>query len=111
MLTESGRRSDFAGLRQRHRALGFRRRWGFAPPPAWSDWVGYEVLLEEIERSGLDRLDGDVLEIGAFLGGGAAKLCGWVARRSPHKRGIGVDVFGPRFHSTTTVAGRAMHEL
>jgi len=73
--------------------------------------VGYEVLLEEIERSGLDRLDGDVLEIGAFLGGGTAKLCGWFARRSPHKRVIVVDVFDPGFDSTTTVEGWAMHEL
>ncbi len=48
-------------LRARARALRFRRRWGFAPPPPWSDWVGYEVLLEEIERFGLDRVDGDVL--------------------------------------------------
>jgi SAM-dependent methyltransferase len=93
------------------RALRFRRRWGFAPPPQWSDWVGYEVLLEEIERFGLDRLDGDVLEIGAFLGGGSAKLSGWFGLRSPQKRVIVVDVFDPNFDSTTTVEGWAMHDL
>jgi hypothetical protein len=73
--------------------------------------VGYEVLLEEIERFGLDRVDGDVLEIGAFLGGGTAKLCGWFAPRSPDKRVISVDVFDPTFDPTTTLAGWTMHEL
>lgn len=98
-------------LRARAGAARFRRRWGFAPPPAWSDWVGYEVLLEEIERHGLDRLEGDVLEIGAFLGGGTAKLCGWFGARSPGKRVIVVDVFDPGFDATTTVEGWAMHDL
>lgn len=73
--------------------------------------MGYEVLLEEIERHGLDRIEGDVLEIGAFLGGGTAKLCGWFALRSPGKRVISVDVFDPNFDSTTTVAGWTMPEL
>ena len=62
-------RTELLGFRPRVQALTFRRRWGFPPPPPWSDWVGYEVLLEEIERLGLDRIEGDVLEIGAFLGG------------------------------------------
>lgn len=111
MVAESRGRPAFADLRERRRALKFRRRWGFAPPPAWSDWVGYEALLEELERLGLDRVDGDVLEIGAFLGGGTAKLCGWFGRRSPEKRVIVVDIFDPGFDPTTTVGGWAMHEL
>jgi hypothetical protein len=73
--------------------------------------VGYEVLLEEIERFGLDRLEGDVLEIGAFLGGGTAKLCGWFATHSPEKRVVTIDVFDPDFDLTTTVDGWAMNEL
>ena len=91
--------------------LQFRRRWGFDPPPPWSDWVGYEVLLGEIERHGVDRLEGDVLEIGVLLGGGTAKLCGWCARRAPGKRVIAVDVFDPAFDPTTTVEGWAMPDL
>jgi hypothetical protein len=35
---------------------------GIRSPPPWSDWVGYEVLLEEIERHRLDRVDGDVFD-------------------------------------------------
>ena len=98
-------------LRERARTLRFRRRWGFDPPPRWSDWVGYEVLLDEIERHAVDRLDGEVLEIGAFLGGGTAKLCGWFAHRSPDKRVISVDVFDPSFDPTTTVEGWTMTDL
>ena len=98
-------------LRDRIRAVRFRRRWGFDPPPAWSDSVGYEILLDEIERHGIAAVDGDVLEIGALLGGGTAKLCGWFARTSPGKRVITVDVFDPAFDPTATVEGWAMPDL
>jgi hypothetical protein len=91
--------------------LRFRRRFGFDPPPPWSDWVGYEVLLEEIERHGIDRVEGDVLEIGVLLGGGTAKLCGWFARRAAGKRVIAVDVFDPAFDPSTTREGWAMSDL
>ncbi|HKP89677.1 MAG TPA: class I SAM-dependent methyltransferase [Thermoleophilaceae bacterium] len=98
-------------LGRRDDAQRFERRWGFAPPPEWSDRVGYEVLLEEIERHRLDRIEGDVLEIGALLGGGTAKLCGWFARSAPAKRVIAVDVFDPAFDKTITAAGWTMEEL
>lgn len=98
-------------LRRLLQRLRFRLRWGFDPPPPWSDWVGYEALLEEIERHGLDRIEGDVLEIGALLGGGTAKLCGWFAGRAPSKRVIAVDVFDPAFDPTTTVDGWRMSDL
>jgi SAM-dependent methyltransferase len=98
-------------LDTRVRASRFRRRWGFAPPPPWADSVGYEVLLEEIERHRLDRVDGDALEIGALLGGGTAKLCGWFERHAAGKRVIAIDVFDPDFDPTTTVQGWTMREL
>lgn len=69
------------------------------------------MLLAEIERHRLDRLDGDVLEIGVLLGGGTAKLCGWFARHSPRARVIAVDVFDPELDPTTTVAGWPMRDL
>jgi SAM-dependent methyltransferase len=97
--------------RSRVKAARFKRRWGFDPPPPWSDTLGYEVLLEEIERHRVDRLDGDVLEIGALLGGGTAKLCGWFARHGNGKRVIAVDVFDPGFDPTTTTQGWSMSEL
>lgn len=100
-----------SAMSARTRAARFRRRWGFAPPPPWSDWVGYEVLLEEIERHGLDRVAGDVLEIGPLLGGGTAKLCGWFARHAAGKRVIAVDVFDPSFDPTATAEGWNMRDL
>jgi SAM-dependent methyltransferase len=96
---------------RRMRAAAFRRRWGFPPPPDWSDWVGYEVLLEEIERHRLDLIEGDVLEIGCLLGGGTAKLCGWFAREADSKRVVTVDVFDPEFDPTATIEGWTMREL
>jgi hypothetical protein len=98
-------------LREQLRVARFRRRWRFAPPPEWADSVGYEVLLEEMERHGIAAVEGDVLEIGALLGGGTAKLCGWCARRAPAKRVVTVDVFDPAFDPTTTLEGWAMTEL
>lgn len=98
-------------LQTRFRAAQFRRRWGFSPPPPWADSVGYEVLLEELERLRLDRVEGDALEIGVLLGGGTAKLCGWFARTAPGKRVVAVDVFDPEFDPTTTVEGWTMREL
>lgn len=98
-------------LRQRARAAGFRREWGFDPPPPWSDWVGYELLLGEMDRNGIERVDGDVLEIGVLLGGGTAKLCGWCEHRAPAKRVIAVDVFDPAFDPTRTAEGWSMPEL
>jgi hypothetical protein len=100
-----------AAFKERMRTARFRRRWGFEPPPPWSDWVGYEGLLDEIERHRLDAVDGDVLEIGPLLGGGTAKLCGWFGRTSPHKRVIAIDVFDPGFDPTTTMQGWTMGEL
>ena len=98
-------------VRDRVYAARFRREWGFDPPPRWSDWVGYEVLLSEIRGRGVAQVPGDVLEIGALLGGGTAKLCTWFARHAPDKRVITVDIFDPAFDPTTTVQGWSMGEL
>ena len=99
------------GLQDRARGVRFRRRWGFDPPPRWADTTGYEVLLQEIESRGIDRVDGDVLEIGALLGGGTAKLCGYFSRDAAVKQVITVDVFDPSFDPTVTVQGWSMPEL
>jgi Methyltransferase domain len=101
-------RERLGGARQTRQ---FVRRWGFAPPPPWSDTLGYEVLLEEIERHRLDQVDGDVLEIGSLLGGGTVKLCRWFARNAEQKRVITVDVFDIGFDRTETADGWPMPDL
>jgi len=89
----------------------FRARWGFAPPPRWSDWSGYEHLLTVIEQHGLADVEGDVLEIGVLLGGGTYKLCRYFARTAPDKRVYALDIFDPDFDVTTCDAGRRMADL
>lgn len=110
-MAARGLRSGAHRARTALRDARFRRRWGFDPPPPWSDTLGYEVLLEEVERHGIDRVGGDVLEIGVLLGGGTAKLCGWFARHAEDARVIAVDVFDPSLDTTTTIEGWAMHDL
>lgn len=94
--------------RARHRRW-YRRRYGFEPPPAWSDWTQYELLLQILEV----RLDvpGDVLEIGVFLGGGTFKLCRYLEQRAPQKSVYAVDIFDPAIDTTRCTTGEAMAQL
>lgn len=103
--------SAAAVLLRRSLTARYRRRWGFVPPPRWSDTTGYEVLLEALENERLAEVEGDVLEIGVLLGGGTAKLCRWLARHAPGKRVLAVDVFDPTLDPTSTLAGWTMREL
>src|SRR4051812_22463070 len=80
----------------------YRARWGFDPPPLWSDWSGYEQLLKTFDRSGLANVPGDVVEVGVLLGGGTYKLCRYFERRAPEKRVFAVDVFDPTFDVTVS---------
>lgn len=98
-------------IRDPIRIARYRRRWGFTPPPAWAELVGYETLLEEMERHGIAGVEGHVLEIGVLLGGGTAKLCGWLERHATGKRVIAVDVFDPSFDATETMEGLPMEIL
>jgi SAM-dependent methyltransferase len=74
-----------------------------------TDLVGYESLVQVILREGLDRLDGDFLEIGCFLGGGTAKLAA-LAERSGKSVWV-IDVFDPDFDHTRNAAGEPMAGL
>jgi SAM-dependent methyltransferase len=83
-----------------------------APPidlPAVTDLTGYEVFVERIQRDGLDKMDGDFLEIGCFLGGGTAKLAKLAARAG--KRVWVIDLFDPSFDLTKNLSGNAMAEI
>ena len=73
------------------------------------DLVGYETLVEQIERSGCGRISGDFIEVGAFLGGGTVKLA--KLARSCGKRVWVVDVFDPDFDLTKNSAGTPMASL
>jgi len=47
----------------------FIRKYGFNPPPRFSDMSGYELLLDTVLQQELYKLEGAFVEIGAFLGG------------------------------------------
>lgn len=91
--------------------LTFRARFGFAPPPHWSDLSGYERLLSVILREGLCRVPGDFVEIGAFLGGGTYKLANLLAIHAPEKKLYTIDVFQAARDPTRCTAGDSMAEI
>jgi len=73
------------------------------------DLVGYEVLLDFIEERSLHRLEGDLIEIGTFMGGGTVKLARYARRHG--KRVFAVDIFNPTVDSTTTTDGTTMRDI
>src|SRR6516164_10709511 len=69
----------------------------------FDDFSGYEKLIDYIEANGIGKLKGDFLEIGAFMGGGSAKLARCARRYG--KKLIVIDLFDPSFDSTETADG------
>jgi Methyltransferase domain len=57
------------------------------------EYVGYENLIRFIEDRQLQHLDGDIIEIGAYMGGGTVKLASFA--RKYHKKVFAVDTFDP----------------
>lgn len=98
-------------LRQTWKAQRYRRRYGFAPPPYWSDITGYEPMLDVILERGLHRLDADFLEIGVFLGGGTHKLSNLLRLEAPDRRVVAIDVFDLDFDQTACTEGAKMAEI
>jgi len=73
------------------------------------DLVGYETLLEFIEKHELYKLEGDILEIGAFLGGGTAKLAKFAMKHN--KKVYTVDIFDPKVDTTQNLHGLSMSQI
>ena len=84
------------------------RRLFLHPSPAL-DFVGYEVLIDFIREKSLHRLDGDLVEIGAFMGGGTAKLARFAAGHG--KRVFAIDIFDPAADTTESADGTAMSQI
>lgn len=62
------------------------------------DFVGYEVLIDFMKQQTLHELEGDIIEIGVYMGRGTAKLAKFAQRYG--KRVYAVDVFDPSLDST-----------
>jgi hypothetical protein len=72
-----------------------------------NDFVGYEALINYVEKNRLYELQGDFLEIGAFMGGGSVKLARYVKRHN--KNLIVIDLFDPDFDPTQNDRGESMN--
>ena len=80
------------------------------PPKApANDFVGYEVLLDFIKERSLHRLEGDLVEIGAFMGGGTAKLARFARKHG--KKLFAIDIFDPGADITETEDGVKMCDI
>jgi len=73
------------------------------------EYVGYENLIRFIEDRALQRLDGDIIEIGAYMGGGTVKLAGFA--RKYHKKVFAVDTFDPAADRTVGRGGVTAGEV
>jgi len=88
--------------------LSIRTRLRGSPPPG-TDLVGYESLLDWIMQNRIYTLDGDVVEIGAFMGGGTVKLARFFGRYG--KKVYAVDIFDPSFDHTNNLNGSNMSSI
>jgi hypothetical protein len=89
----------------------FIGKWVQGNPPSGSDWVGYETLIDFIVSHNILSIAGDLVEIGAFLGGGTRKLSELLTRSNSSKKLYVIDIFDPTFDCTTNTSGSAMNTL
>jgi SAM-dependent methyltransferase len=80
-----------------------------SPEAAANDFVGYEVLIDFMEERALHELEGDIIEIGAFVGGGTAKLARFAQEYG--KKVFAIDIFDPRCDSTQDLSGTRMCDI
>jgi SAM-dependent methyltransferase len=67
------------------------------------DFVGYEVLIDCIRGRELQKLEGDIVEIGAYMGRGTAKLAEFA--REYGKKVYAIDTFDPGLDGTVSKSG------
>lgn len=73
------------------------------------DFVGYETLVDYIDKQHLCRLEGDIVEIGAFVGGGTVKLAKLASAYG--KKVFVIDIFDPTADRTATPDGTKMSDI
>ena len=74
-----------------------------------NDFVGYEVLIDFMERYAVYELEGDIVEIGAFMGGGTAKLAQFAEKCD--KKVYAIDIFDPTCDTTQDLNGIRMCDI
>jgi len=79
--------------------------------PFGTDWIGYQTIISYLKKHGTLKVEGDLLEIGTFLGGGALKLSQTLQKYAPDKKLYVIDVFDPCFDWTQNSDGKSMANL
>jgi hypothetical protein len=74
-----------------------------------NDFVGYEVLIDFMIKQGLQNMEGDIIEIGAFMGGGTVKLARFAQKYG--KKIYAVDIFDPERDNTPDKNGVKMCDI
>jgi hypothetical protein len=89
----------------------FRAEFGFDPPPLGTDMVGYAAHIRAMKAMGAPYFDGDLVEIGALLGGGTLTLSRFLTEQGSTREIVTVDVFETSTDHAVNTAGTAMCEL
>ena len=80
---------------------GFRNILGLKALP--DEFVGYEKLIAFIRERALQKLEGDMVEIGVYMGGGTARLAKFA--RKYGKKVYAIDTFEPGLDQTVSPGG------
>ncbi|OGO05534.1 MAG: hypothetical protein A2Y91_05430 [Chloroflexi bacterium RBG_13_54_8] len=67
------------------------------------EFVGYEALIRFVEERALQYLEGDMVEIGAYMGGGTVKLAEFA--RKFGKKVYAIDIFDAAHDTTMSPRG------
>lgn len=89
----------------------FSTRYGFRPPPELTGGEGYESVIDFIQALHTLDLPGDVVEVGAFCGGGTYKLAKFLSRKANGKKVYVIDCFNIEQDQTECTAGTQMAQL
>jgi predicted O-methyltransferase YrrM len=67
------------------------------------DFVGYEILIDFMKQRALHELEGDIVEIGAYMGSGTAKLARFA--QTYGRKVYAIDIFDPCQDQTLSRSG------
>lgn len=67
------------------------------------EFVGYENLISFVEERALHESEGDIVEIGAYMGGGTVKLAKFAKKYG--KKVYAIDIFDPSLDKTIGKGG------
>ncbi len=79
--------------------------------PEFSAMSDYEILLDTILQKEVYKLEGDFVEIGAFLGVGTYKLSKLLEALKVDKKVYAIDIFDIRFDESINIDKKKMSEI